>query len=238
MLVSPDRLGVAWLHLFAASAPPGYRMAWIPLWNHAKHVLAETHLSSVWAMTAHTWLIELLLENGFSGCGRVIAFSRQAYHPLPENADEFSITPMLEADLPSVEELDHLAFIPPWQMDTDALRETLDRSLLAVVHRTGNRVTGYLMAGAAPQGMHITRVAVHPEHQRQGIGRALLVRLLRFGRRRGALRITVNTQSDNPRSQQLYRSLGFSEMGESVPVFRYDFPPDGRDPADPFPAAS
>jgi ribosomal-protein-alanine N-acetyltransferase len=213
-------------------------MAWIALWAQAKSLLEEKHLSSVWTMTAHTWLIELLLENGFSGRGRVIAFSRQVYHPLPEDADGSSIAPMQEADLPSVEQLDHLAFIPPWQMDTDALRETLDRSLLAIVHRTGNRVTGYLMAGAAPQGMHITRVAVHPEHQRQGIGRALLVRLLRFGRRRGALRITVNTQSDNPRSRRLYRSLGFSEMGETYPVFRYDFSPDGRCPADPFPAAS
>jgi ribosomal protein S18 acetylase RimI-like enzyme len=237
-MVSPDRLGVAWLHLFAASAPPGRRMAWNELWPQVKSILSDKKLSSIWAMTAHTWLIELLLENGFSGHGRVIAFSRQAVPPLPEDADESSIAPMTEADLPSVEPLDHLAFIPPWQMDTDALRETLDRSLLAVVHRTGTRVTGYLMAGAAPQGMHITRVAVHPEHQRQGIGRALLVRLLRFGRRRGALRITVNTQSDNMRSRRLYRSLGFSELGETYPVFRYDFPTDDRGPSDPFPTAS
>lgn len=189
-------------------------------------------------MTTQTGLIDWLLESGFSGRNRVIAFSRQAYLPLPENADESSVAPMMEADLPSIEQLDHLAFAPPWQMDSDALRATLERSLLAVVHRAENRISGYLMAGPAPQGMHITRVAVHPEYQRMGIGRALLVRLLSYGRRREALRITVNTQSDNHRSRRLYRSLGFSEMGESYPVFRYDFLPEGRFPADPPPAAS
>ena len=116
-----------------------------------------------------------------------------------------------------------LAFGTPWQMDSDALKATLERSLLAVVLRAENRIAGYLMASAAPQGMHITRIAVDPEFQRKGIGRALLIHLLTYGRRRGALRITVNTQHDNPRSRRLYRSMGFSEMGESYPVFRWDW---------------
>ncbi len=222
ILVSPDGLGVAWLHLFAASDPPGYRPAWLDLWAEAKRQFAENPPASVWAMTTQAWLIDLLLESGFSGHGRVIAFSRHAFGARPSGPEEASIAPMAEADLPPVEQLDHRTFSTPWQMDSDALRTTLERSLLAAVHRTGNRITGYLMASDAPQGLHITRIAVDPEFQRRGIGRALLIHLLRFGQRRGALRITVNTQHDNPRSLRLYRSMGFSEFGESYPVFRWN----------------
>ncbi len=227
ILASPDRLGVAWLHLFAASDPPGHRTAWLELWADAKKQFADISLTSVWAMTTEAWLIDLLMKSGFSGHGRVIAFSRQAFGAFPEYTDNVSIAPMTEADLMPVEQLDHLAFGAPWQMDSDALKATLERSLLAIVHRTGNRTTGYLMASAAPQGMHITRIAVDPEFQRKGIGRALLIRLLKYGQRRGAPRITVNTQHDNPRSRRLYRSMGFSEIGESYPVFRWNFPSGG-----------
>jgi ribosomal-protein-alanine N-acetyltransferase len=223
ILASPDRLGVVWLHLFAASTPPGHRAAWLDLWNETKNQLAEISLTAVWAMTTQAWLIELLLESGFSGHGRVIAFSRNTHGAIPGETDNAPIVPMTEADLQPVERLDHLAFGTPWQMDSDALKATLERSLLAVVLRMENRIAGYLMASAAPQGMHITRIAVDPELQRRGIGRALLIHLLNYGRRRGAPRITVNTQHDNPRSRQLYRSMGFSEIGESYPVFRWDW---------------
>jgi len=181
-------------------------------------------LPAVWAMTTQPWLMDMLQESGFSGCGRVVAFSRQAHQTFPEGEDGISVVEMREADLSPVEQLDHLAFLPPWQIDSDALRVTFERSMLAIVHRSEDRVTGYLMAGAAPQGLHITRIAVHPEYQRKGIGRGLLIRLLDFGRRRGALRFTVNTQHDNHRSRKLYRSLGFYELGESYPVFRFDLP--------------
>jgi ribosomal protein S18 acetylase RimI-like enzyme len=215
---------VAWLHLFAASGPPGLRAAWNALWEEAKKILTGMGLPAVWVMTTQAWLIDLILESGFSASGRVIAYSRPTHRSLPEIADVPAVAPMAAADLPAVEQLDYLAFAPPWRMDGDALCETFDRSILTAVHRTGDRVTGYLMAGSAPQGLHITRIAVHPDHQRKGIGRALLFHVLDFGRRRGALRITVNTQHDNPRSRQLYRALGFSGMGESYPVFRFDIP--------------
>ncbi len=41
------------------------------------------------------------------------------------------IVPLRAEDLPAVETLDRRAFEPPWQMDSDALRETLERSLLS-----------------------------------------------------------------------------------------------------------
>ena len=175
-------------------------------------------------MTTLSWLIELLKEDGFSERGRVIAYSRPTLGRTPRSRNPDFITPMSKPDLPAVERLDHAAFAPPWQMDSDALQATFHRSVVSILYHTQNRLSGYLMATATPQGIHITRVAVHPDEQRKGIGRAMILHLLDVGYRRGAPRITVNTQTENQHSRQLYGSLGFSEMRETYPVFHSDLP--------------
>jgi ribosomal-protein-alanine N-acetyltransferase len=225
ILVSPDLLGVTWLHLFAALKPPGVESAWRKVWPEARKILHDRRQPSVWTMTTLSWLIDLLRNDGFVEHGRVIAFSRTAARPPPPRGPVAIPALMSKSDLPSVERLDHAAFAPPWQMDCEALRATFDRSLVSVVHRTEDRIDGYLMASTAPHGIHITRVAVHPDHQGKGIGRALILHLLDVGRRRGAPRVTVNTQKENLRSRELYRSLGFAETGESYPVFLHDLAP-------------
>jgi ribosomal protein S18 acetylase RimI-like enzyme len=224
MLISPDRLGIAWLHLFAVSDPHSLSDSWDALWTEASTLLAGMHLSSVWVMTTHEWLIRLLVQSGFSEHDRVIAFGRPASRAQPGGGEAAALAPMTAADLAGVKRLDHAAFQPPWRLDSDALRATFDRSLLAFVHRSGDRLTGYLMSAAAPQGMHITRIAVHPDLQRRGIGRALLVRLLNESCILGARRITVNTQIENQSSRRLYRAMEFSETGETYPVFRCCLP--------------
>jgi [ribosomal protein S18]-alanine N-acetyltransferase len=224
MLISPDRLGIAWLHLFAVSDPHNLPAAWEALWKEANTILAGMHLSSVWVMTTHDWLIHLLFQSGFSEHSRVIALGRPAAREQPSGGESAALAPMTAADLTGVKRLDHRAFQPPWRMDSDALRATFDCSLLAFVHRSGDRPDGYLMAAAAPQGMHISRIAVHPGLQRRGIGRALLIRLLNESCLLGARRITVNTQIENQSSRRLYRAMGFSETGETYPVFRCRLP--------------
>jgi ribosomal-protein-alanine N-acetyltransferase len=222
LLASPDGLGTAWLHLFAADAPPGAPSAWSTLWPEAKKILTGLRLGTAWAMTSQPWLLNLLRESGFSGSGKVIAYCQQPLKLWPVPGILELISPLQETDLPSVEELDRAAFSPPWQMDSDALRETLKRSLLAAAFRSEGRICGYLMAVATTHGVHLTRLAVDPRDQNRGIGRALTTYLLNHFHQQFAPWITVNTQSDNRRSRQLYRSMGFSEMQESYPVLRIE----------------
>jgi ribosomal protein S18 acetylase RimI-like enzyme len=209
----------------AASIPPGVRAAWAELWPETERILSAMHISSVWAMTTYDWLIDRLAESGFTEQGRVIAYSRPASRPVAGPGDTSFVARMQASDLSDVERLDHAAFEAPWQMDSDALRETLRRSVLAVVYRMGRAIVGYLMAVPVPEGIHIARIAVRPDRQRRGIGQALVIHLLQFGRSAGAPRVTVNTQMENRQSQRLYASLDFSETGDSYPVFRRDLAP-------------
>jgi ribosomal-protein-alanine N-acetyltransferase len=217
-------LRTTWLHLFAADDPRGPRPGWERIWPYAADILAGSESSAVWAMTALDWLSTLLKGSGFADSGRVITYSLAPSRAELRSEADVRVVSMRQSDLASVERLDHAAFDPPWRMDSDALRETRRRSILAAVSLHKNRIAGYLMATPTSQGVHLTRLAVRPELQGRGIGRALIGHLVEHVRRRGAPRITVNTQSDNDRSHRLYRSLGFAESGESHPVFRFDLP--------------
>jgi ribosomal protein S18 acetylase RimI-like enzyme len=222
LLASPDSLQVVWLHLFAAGNPPGPRSAWEALWPPAAARLSGMGLPAVWSMTTHDWLIDRLKGSGFIECGRVVAYDRHLPAPETHARRTTPAVPLRETDLPSIERLDLAAFAPPWQMDSEALRETLRRSIFSAVIRRRQNVVGYLMASPTARGVHLTRLAVHPDEQNRGVGRELLTSLVNHCREQGAARITVNTQIENRRSQRLYRSLNFSETGDSYPVFRFD----------------
>jgi ribosomal protein S18 acetylase RimI-like enzyme len=222
LLTSPDRLQVAWLHLFAAGAPPGARAAWNRLWPEAKGGLARMKVPFIWVMTTLDWMIDLIRASGFTETDRVVAYALLPARPIPADGDGGALSPMEETDLQEIERLDQAAFSPPWQMDSEALREMRERSIWAAVLRREGVIAGYIMASRTPQGIHITRVAVHPRDQNRGVGRLLLVRLINLFHRQGVPRITVNTQIENRRSRRLYQSLGFTGTGESYPVFRID----------------
>jgi ribosomal-protein-alanine N-acetyltransferase len=130
---------------------------------------------------------------------------------------------MQESDLPEVERLDHAAFSPPWQMDSEALKETWKQSILATILRREGQIAGYLMASHTAHGVHLTRVAVHPREQNKGLGRILITHLLNSFHHQGAPRITVNTQIENRRSQR----PGICRNGRIVSCFpdRFAYPP-------------
>jgi ribosomal protein S18 acetylase RimI-like enzyme len=71
-------------------------------------------------------------------------------------------------------------------------------------------------------GGHLARLATRPDFQRLGIGTTLLHDLLTQFVRRGALRITVNTQQDNKHSISIYEKAGFVRTGEAYPVYLYE----------------
>lgn len=193
---------------------------WGRLWPEAAQVLSDMGVPRAWAMTTESWMVQLLLQSGFENVGCVVAYGVRPY-PSPRIGEvDAGISAMQEADLREVGELDRAAFSPPWQLDPDALGENRRRSDLAVVLRRESRIAGYLTAVRTSVGVHLSRIAVHPRHQGRGAGRRLLAYLLDFFHRQGAPIVTVNTQTENLRSQRLYREMGFSPIGGSFPVFR------------------
>ena len=57
----------------------------------------------------------------------------------------------------------------------------------------------------------IANVAVHPDHRRKGIARALTLRAMEHARKKGAAEIWLHVRQENDQALDLYSSLGFAE---------------------------
>ena len=75
-------------------------------------------------------------------------------------------------------------------------------------------VVGYAgLVVAPPDEAWVNNMAVRRDHQRHGIGRALLEELLAIARRNGARHTLLEVAADNAPAQALYDSYGFEVIG-------------------------
>jgi ribosomal protein S18 acetylase RimI-like enzyme len=114
-------------------------------------------------------------------------------------------------DRPGALAVDHRAFPPFWRLDEGGFHEAMTatpsaRFRVATVNR---KVVGYAVTGRAGQRGYLQRLAVDPDLQGQGLGKALVVDCLLWLQRRGVTNAVVNTQIANERALQLYLAMGF-----------------------------
>jgi ribosomal protein S18 acetylase RimI-like enzyme len=131
---------------------------------------------------------------------------------------------MAAEDLPAVALVDQSAFDPVWALSLRSLRTAFRLSSLTSVLSKGDQIVAYQMSTSSALGAHIARLAVHPDLQGLGCGRTLITNVLHFFSHRGLEKVTVNTQADNIRSQQLYRSLGFQPTGQRFSLLETKLP--------------
>ena len=128
---------------------------------------------------------------------------------------------MKPGDLPSIERLDTVAFAPLWHNSLTSLEIAFRQAVVASVAELDGTLVAYQISTGTQMGGHLARLATHPRYQRRGIASVLLGDTLIQFYRRGALRVTVNTQQDNLSSIALYEKAGFKRTGESYPVYQY-----------------
>ena len=85
-------------------------------------------------------------------------------------------------------------------------------------------IVAFAISGAAGGQGYLQRLAVLPEHQRQGHGRALTIDSLQWMRRRRLSHAVVNTGIDNEPARALYESLGFRALPDRLVVTQLDLP--------------
>ncbi len=118
------------------------------------------------------------------------------------------------ADWPAVLAVDASAFAPFWRLDASGLAEAIEatpvaRFRVAAPRRGASPVLAYAVTGLSGTQGYLQRLAVHPDHRRRGLGRALGLDGLRWLRRKGMSEAVVNTQMGNDAALALYLSLGF-----------------------------
>ena len=170
------------------------------------------------------WLQQILLASGFKNIQQIVMLE-WSYQPWAGSAAQgVRIRRMIEADLPDVERADAVSFDPLWQNSLETLHKAFAQALVATVAENDKGVIGYQLSTGGGQRAHLARLAVRSDMQRRGVGRALFgdlfARLADFG----IYKLSVNTQSDNTISLNLYQKMGFVRTGEQYPVYIFDVP--------------
>jgi ribosomal-protein-alanine N-acetyltransferase len=221
----PDPPEVAWVRLFATSGMISLEESWQTLWNAARLELASKGRFMAAAIVLQDWYQGLLQTSGFSTRQSIVMLEREGTNPIEASLPaSLSIRMMFQYDLPAIAEVDASAFDLLWQNSLPALEQAYPQAVLATVVEAEGQILGYQISTRNPSGIHLARLAVRPEMQGRGVGRALIADLVGQAERRGVYYLTVNTQSDNAASLAVYKKTGFRETGERFPVYQLEIP--------------
>lgn len=218
----PDPPTVAWLRLFAVTNKVDLAEAWSLLWMQSLEMLRKIPDIRIAAIPLQSWFQRLLQISGFESITNVVMLVWDSGSIPPSiSIPGISIRPMNMDDLSIVESLDESAFGPLWHNSKASLEYAYRQAAFATIAENEGKIVAYQISTSMQLGGHLARLATHPDFQHRGIGSLLLRDLLMQFKKRGALRITVNTQEDNYASIALYERAGFSRTGETYPVFQY-----------------
>ncbi len=116
-------------------------------------------------------------------------------------------------DLDAVAAIEAATFPTPWSRDS--FRQELERNVAAryLVAEMEGQVIGYAGAWIILDESHITNIAIEESRRGLGYGRALTTALMQYLSNLGAAYATLEVRRSNLRAQNLYKSLGFVELG-------------------------
>jgi ribosomal-protein-alanine N-acetyltransferase len=197
---------------------PAYLEALLP---EIERLLLDLQLPALVHIGHSPWLNELLDRYGFTTREWVVTFERIGMEPPTRPAlNPAQIRTAHYSDLPALSRLDELAFDQLWHKPFSNFREALAKADSFAVATVAEQIVAYEWCEVYGQHAHLTRLAVHPAYQGQGIGGQLLYRAINDVLERGANLITLNTQENNARSQALYKRFGFVDTPERIPILR------------------
>lgn len=96
----------------------------------------------------------------------------------------------------------------------DVWRPALRAGTLWVASNDAGRVVGFLAARRINRVLHIDEMDVAFDHQRRGLGRALLDAAIDWARKAGLKEITLTTFRELAFNRRFYESAGFVEIAE------------------------
>jgi [ribosomal protein S18]-alanine N-acetyltransferase len=224
LICPPDPPKVAWIRLFAASQQLKPQKAWELMWEQGRMELTQIpRVTWAVAIPLQNWFRTLLERSQFKINHYIVMMKWEKQSIKNGNIPAWlSMRLMTENDLPAIQCVDEMAFVPVWQNSLITLQIAFQQAGIATVAEVDNQIVGYQISTLTHMGGHLARLAVLPEYQKRGIGRALLLDMLNQYYQRGAQIVTVNTQKDNLSSLSLYQKAGFKFSGEEYPIYQYD----------------
>jgi ribosomal-protein-alanine N-acetyltransferase len=115
--------------------------------------------------------------------------------------------------LDGVAELEKLCFSQPWSRKSLELL-TNEGIGVGMVCRKDGIVCAYGGMMCAVDEGQITNIATHPDHRRQGYGKAIVEALIKYARNNHLESISLEVRESNRAAIDLYLALGFKVEGK------------------------
>ena len=220
----PDEDQITWLRLFAVR--PGFQVeeAWNSLWPAAISWMEENYPGVlINSLVMNRKMDKILEKSGFKEVYQVVVLVWDIARGIwPNSTSNFEVRDMQPEDFQRVYEIDLKAFSLIWRNSMSQQQAAYQEAFSATVIEKGGKVVAYQISTINPQGGHLARLAVDTEYQNQGLATRLVEDLLNTFQEQGIVEVTVNTQSNNHASLELYKKFGFSRLDETYPVLQYE----------------
>ena len=219
----PDEDQITWLRLFAVR--PGFPVedAWNTLWPAAISWMKENYPGVlINSLVMNNKMEKILKRSEFVEVYQVVVLVWDIASAIwPETKSSLEVREMLPEDFQQVYEIDLNAFSLIWRNSMSQQQAAYQEAFSARVIEIKGKVAAYQISTTNPQGGHLARLAVDPEYQNQGLATLLIEDILNIFQEQGIVEITVNTQSNNFASLELYKKFGFIQLEETYPVLQY-----------------
>jgi len=220
----PDEDQITWLRLFAVR--PGFQVekAWHNLWPAAISWMEKNYPGVlINSLVMNSKMENILVKSGFREVYQVVVLVWDIAQGIwPNSTSNFEVRDMQPEDFQRVYEIDLKAFSLIWRNSMSQQRAAFQEAFSATVIEKGGKVVAYQISTINPQGGHLARLAVDTEYQNQGLATRLVEDLLNTFQEQGIVEVTVNTQSNNQASLELYNKFGFCRLDETYPVLQYE----------------
>ncbi|NOZ26163.1 MAG: ribosomal protein S18-alanine N-acetyltransferase [Nitrospirae bacterium] len=122
------------------------------------------------------------------------------------------IRDMTVSDLAEVTAIENESFSTPWS-EASFLSELDNPGSVCLVALANGSLIGYVCASCIFDEGHILNLAVRPDCRRRGVGRMLVLTVLRRLREIGCKKVFLEVRTSNTAAIGLYESIGFRMLG-------------------------
>ncbi len=129
------------------------------------------------------------------------------------------IVNMESIHIQQVAALEKLCFSEPWS-ENSLTSELVNPLSLWLVALDGDRVAGYVGSQSVMGETDMMNVAVDPNYRRKGVAAALIEELVCQLKDNGNYRLTLEVRASNEPAEQLYKKLGFVQVGRRPNYYR------------------
>lgn len=112
-------------------------------------------------------------------------------------------------DIPELLKIERAVFNSPWTEEAFLGEFTANQYAYYLLAKLNDDVIGYAGIWLVLDEGHITNVAILPDYQGNGYGKALMQELISVAQKFGATHLTLEVRTSNQPAQNLYRKLKF-----------------------------